>query len=109
MKNKINKSFTKTTLSRSEQEISIYKTLDEPTYWISTNIPKYARKYEDRLVKGRKVYNKKTGQLIELHGLTDSKTTTLTKPCTMSEYQRQKASERMKKIKSGKESEQDID
>lgn len=98
MTSEITEEFTNRTLSRGEQEISVYKTLDEPTYWISTTIPKYARKYEKRLVKGRKVYNKKTGNLVELHGLTDSKTLTLAKPSTMSDEQRQKASIRMQQI-----------
>jgi len=89
----------KKTIERDSQEISVYKNVDEDTYWISTNIPKLARKYQDRLVSGRKVYNEVSGELVELHGLTDATSPALTAPREFTDEQRQTMSERLQKAR----------
>ena len=85
------------TLETDSQEISIFKLSGEKHYSISCTIPKYARKYRDRLISGRVVINKVNGQVIELHGVLDSENVSFSKKRDLTDEQRAEIADRFKK------------
>ena len=87
------------TLPGVDQEFSIYAhqgEFNEGMVRISCTIPKLARKWGRHLQEGREVYNSKSGQLIEIHGILKPGTLRLTKKTELSEEQREANAERLR-------------
>lgn len=84
------------TLSGDSQEINIYKTADDESWNISCTIPKFARKYSKFLENGRIVKNKKTGQIVEIHGTLNNKSVSLTTSRDITDEERKRMSEQFK-------------
>ncbi len=85
-------------LETNSQEINIYKLGTEDHWHISTTIPKFARKYKDSLIEGVEVYNKESGQLVELHGTLGNKSVSLNHSREYTENEREALRERMLKL-----------
>lgn len=85
------------TLETESQEVSIFKLSGEKNYSISCSIPKYARRYHKRLISGRVVVNKGTGQIVEIYGELDSENVSLSKKRIMTDEQRAEIAERFRK------------
>ena len=92
------KEYTDSTLETDSQEINIYKLCTENFWRISVTIPKLARKYRPALASGREVYNAESGQLVEIHGIMNNKSVSLTHPREISEEQRKKLRAHMHEI-----------
>ncbi|MGM7556961.1 hypothetical protein [Aerococcus christensenii] len=62
-----NKEFTATTPQEEQETIITYdRKLDE---WnLYTDVPKHARKWQERIIPEREIYNKSTNQLIGIEG-----------------------------------------
>ena len=95
--NEITTEYIDKTLETDSQEISIFKLSGEKHYSISCTILKYARKYRDRLISGRVVINKVSGQVIELHGVLDSSNVSFSKKRDLTDEQRAEIADRFRK------------
>lgn len=93
-----NKEFTATTPQEEQETIITYdRKLDE---WnLYTDVPKHARKWQERIIPEREIYNKSTNQLIGIEGKIKG-SVSINKFRVMSDEQKKKASERMKKMHS---------
>ena len=85
------------TLETDSQEISIFKLSGEKYYSISCSIPKFARKYRDRITSGKVVINKASNQVVELYGVLDSVTVSFSKKRDLTDEQREEIAERFRK------------
>ncbi|GFH41433.1 hypothetical protein [Pseudolactococcus insecticola] len=86
------------TLEGDSQEITIFKLADEQHFSINCTIPKYARKYQERLTSGRVVINKNSGLVVEIHGILGDGIVNVSKPKAYTDEQRSKMSERAREI-----------
>lgn len=98
----IEKQYVDSTLETDSQEINIYKLGSDDSWYISTTIPKFARKYREDLVDGREVYNRETGTLVEIHGILDIKGVSFTHKRDLSDEERQALRDRMNQMRSKK-------
>ncbi len=85
------------TLETDSQEISIFKLSGEKFYSISCSIPKFARKYRDRITSGKVVINKTSNQVVELYGILDSGNVSFSKKRDLTDEQREEIAERFRK------------
>lgn len=91
----ITRKYIDSNLETDSQEINIYKLGTENHWHISTTIPKFARRYRQSLIDGVEVYNKESGQLVELHGTLGNKSVSLNHSREYTDEERNALRERM--------------